>query len=104
MRLRKSADNELEFRKKLEKDIHGFSFKKFILFIISELDEDKSQSSNSQISESEGDEAGSEDEEGASDDDQSVDAGELEATLNTIAGQTSGSAKDKRRSGFIVPQ
>ena len=47
LRLRKSADNGLEFRKKLEKDIHGFSFKKFILFIIKELDDEKSESSNS---------------------------------------------------------
>jgi hypothetical protein len=30
MRLRKSEGNELEFKKKLEKDIHGFSFVKFI--------------------------------------------------------------------------
>lgn len=55
LRLRKSADNELEFRKKLEKDIHGFSFKRFIEFVIKELDEDRSESSNSQVSSSEKD-------------------------------------------------
>ena len=37
MRLRKSKNNELEFKKKKEKDIHGFSFKKFINYIIDEV-------------------------------------------------------------------
>lgn len=34
MRLRKQVGNELEFKKKLEKDIHHFSFRKFIDFVI----------------------------------------------------------------------
>lgn len=34
MRLRKSKDNQLEFRKKLDKDIHAFKFKRFIEFVI----------------------------------------------------------------------
>ena len=54
MRLRKSKNNELEFKKKKEKDIHGFSFKKFINYIIDEVqasdDGDESSSSNSGIS------------------------------------------------------
>jgi hypothetical protein len=37
MRLRKSKDNQLEFRKKLEKDIHNFSFEKFIIFVIKQV-------------------------------------------------------------------
>jgi hypothetical protein len=36
MRLRKSKDNQLEFRKKLDKDIHSFSFKRFINFVITQ--------------------------------------------------------------------
>jgi len=34
MRLRKSKDNQLEFRKKSEKEIHDFNFKRFINFVI----------------------------------------------------------------------
>lgn len=34
MRLRKSVDNELSFSKKIGKDIHGFSFEKFIKYMI----------------------------------------------------------------------
>ncbi len=38
MRLRKSnRDNQLEFKKKIEKDIHKFNFKKFFEFIINEI-------------------------------------------------------------------
>jgi len=65
-----------------------------------ELDDDKSESSNSQITSEE--EKDSDDDEDISQD--SVDAGELVATLDTIAGQTAGSAANKRRGGFIVNQ
>ena len=98
MRLRKSKDNGLEFRKKLEKDIHGFNFKKFIIFIMKELDDDKSGSDNSQITSEEENDS---DEEIS--DDGSMDAGEVAVTLDTIAGQTAGSST-KRRGGFIVNQ
>ena len=37
MRLRKSKDNQLEFRKKCEKEIHDFNFKRFISFVISQV-------------------------------------------------------------------
>ena len=37
MRLRKTKDNELEFKKKKDKEIHDFSFKKFINYIIDEV-------------------------------------------------------------------
>ena len=38
------------------------------------------------------------------DDDDSIDAEELDSTLNTIAKNTVGSGQDRRRSGFIVNQ
>ena len=41
MRLRKSAGNELEFKKKLEKEIHHFSFRRFIDFVIEQSQKDK---------------------------------------------------------------
>lgn len=104
MRLRKSADNELEFRKKLEKDIHGFSFRKFIEFIIKELHDEKSESSNSQISSEEDKNDISDDDDAISQDDESIDAGELETTLNTIAGKNTVTGQSKRRNGFIVNQ
>ena len=44
MRLRKSKDNQLEFRKKLEKDIHNFNFEKFILFVIKQVKTEKEDS------------------------------------------------------------
>jgi len=37
MRLRKSKDNELEFKKKCEKEIHDFKFKRFIEFVIKQV-------------------------------------------------------------------
>ena len=37
MRLRKGKDNELEFSKKMDKEIHAFSFKKFIQYMIAEV-------------------------------------------------------------------
>lgn len=45
MRLRKSKDNSLEFKKKMEKDIHAFKFKKFIEYFIEHLDEPEESSS-----------------------------------------------------------
>lgn len=66
-----------------------------------ELDDDKSESSNSQIT-SEEEKDSDDDEDISQDEDGSVDAGELVATIDTIAGQTAGSASNKRRGGFIV--
>ena len=51
MRLRKSKDNQLEFRKKLEKDIHNFSFEKFIQFVFKQVIENESSSENDITSE-----------------------------------------------------
>ena len=44
MRLRKSKTNQLEFRKKLEKDIHNFNFEKFINFVMKQVKTDKESS------------------------------------------------------------
>ena len=47
MRLRKSENNELEFKKKREKDIHAFSFGKFIQFVIDDIRGNNEDSSSS---------------------------------------------------------
>ena len=41
MRLRKSIDNELSFSKKIGKDIHEFSFEKFIKHVIQDVENDR---------------------------------------------------------------
>ena len=48
MRLRKSKGNELEFRKKVEKDIHKFSFARFIDYVIKYVQEEKDSSSENE--------------------------------------------------------
>lgn len=45
MRLRKNKDNQLEFKKKIEKDIHSFNFQKFIKFVIADCLENQDSSS-----------------------------------------------------------
>ena len=97
MRLRKSKDNELEFRKKKEKDIHNFSFKKFIEYIIDEVGADSSSSSNSGVSQSDNNEMDEHE-------DEDFDAGEIATTLETIAQNTKTGAQGQRRSGMIVNQ
>ena len=44
MRLRKTKGNELEFKKKLEKDIHAFSFRRFIDYVIKYCQDEKDSS------------------------------------------------------------
>ena len=44
MRLRKSKDNELYFCKKIGKDIHGFSFRKFMEYMIKEVEAENDDS------------------------------------------------------------
>ena len=99
MRLRKSKDNELEFRKKREKDIHGFSFKKFIEYIIKEIGEEQSSSSNSDVSDSEMESA-----ESGPDSERPFDAGEFVTTLNTIAENTKATKSGGKRVGIIINQ
>lgn len=94
MRLRKHKDNELEFRKKREKEIHEFSFKKFIEYIIKEVEEEQSSSSNSGVSDSE---VESDSRSGTE-----LDAGEFETTLNTIAQNTKSSKSGEKRVGVII--
>lgn len=100
MRLRKSKDNELEFRKKKDKDIHNFSFKKFIDYIIKEISEDdSSSSSNSGVSDESEDE---QQDDGNESNEKDFDVNEFVTTLKTIADNTKGGEKGQRRSGMII--
>ena len=56
MRLRKTKGNELEFRKKLEKDIHKFSFRRFIEYVIKYCQDEKDSSDSEEEDNDEDDE------------------------------------------------